>query len=268
MERGRFALMRFEDRAGTPIRSHDEWRTYGGPAAAHHWKEGRSAFELARDWVVGDAAQRAQALLGVRPEFAGLVLERGIAEKKTRFDENPRGPRNHDLLVEATTDEGPVVIGVEGKADEPFDASLSEWRQTALARRPTSGAPKRLDGLTASFFGTTLDEDTGTPPLAGLGYQLLSALAGTLADAKQVGAVRAVVLIHEFVTAETADDKHELNEAALDAFIWRLSGQRDLPRTGGSDAWTTDPIDVRGDGRWRPKILPVHVAKLVTRTRA
>ena len=47
--------------------------------------------------------------------------EQGVAEKQTHFDEQGRGPRNHDLLLRATADIGGVTIGVEGKADEPFD---------------------------------------------------------------------------------------------------------------------------------------------------
>lgn len=259
--------MRLEGRTGAAITTLDEWEQFGGPSSAGHWVPGRSAFELAADWL-GDAPERVQALLALRSEFTGLQLELGVAERKTQFDANPRGPRNHDLLVEARADEGPVIIGVEGKADEPFDLPLEEWRGRALARNPGSGAPARLDGLTGHFFGTTLDEDSGEPPLAGLGYQLLSALAGTLADAKRTNAVRAVLLVHEFVTERTMDEKHERNQAALEDFIVRLAGRADLPRAGGSDGWISDPVTVRGDGQWMPTELPLHVAKLVTRKRA
>lgn len=259
--------MRLEGRTGETITTLDEWEQFGGPASAGHWVRGRSAFELAADWLDGEAPQRVQALLSLRPEFTGLQLELGVAERKTRFDANPRGPRNHDLLVEAKANQGPVIIGVEGKADEPFDLPLGEWRRQALARNPASGAPARLDGLTSHFFGTTLEEEAGEPPLAGLGYQLLSALAGTLADAKRTNAVRAVLLVHEFVTERTTDEKHARNRAAIEDFIARLAGRADVPRVGGPDGWISDPVTVRGDGQWMPTELPVHVAKLVTHTR-
>jgi hypothetical protein len=251
----------FEGNDGAPIASLDDWEVHGGPAAGHHWQPGRSAYELARDWVEGDAAGLTAALLQQRPEFAGLALSRAVAEKKTQFDDNPRGPRNHDLLVEATTAEGPVVIGIEGKADETFDKPLAEWRQDP---NPKSGKGARLDGLTTSFFGATLDED---PTLGTLAYQLMSALAGTLADAQRVGAVRAVLLIQEFVTDKTTDDKHKVNAAALDAFVERLAEPAGVERVGGEDAWITGPITVHGDGTRRPDALPVHVAKLVRRLR-
>jgi hypothetical protein len=252
----------FEGNDGAPIRTLDDWKVHGGPAAGHHWQPGRSARELARDWIEGDAAGLTAALLMRRPEFAGLRLSRAIAEKKTQFDDNSRGPRNHDLLVEAITDEGPVVIGIEGKADETFDKPLAEWRQDP---NPQSGKGARVDGLTSSFFATTLDED---PALGTLGYPLMSSLAGTLADAKRVGAVRAVLLIQEFVTDKTTDDKHEVNAAALDAFVRRLAEPGDVERIGDDQAWITGPITVRGDGTWRPDVLPVHVAKLVRNLRS
>jgi hypothetical protein len=175
------------------IGSLEDWRTLGKPAADHHWKPGRSAFELAVDWIDRDAVERVQRLL----DAGGLpdaVLVEGVAEKQTRFDDNPRGPRNHDLLVRGRFADGPLVVAVEGKADEPFDKPLWKWRHDAVGRRPASGAGKRLDGLTTLFFGTTIDKDRRWPAIACLGYQLVSALAGALADARADRATRVVLL--------------------------------------------------------------------------
>ena len=130
--------MRFVSRDGTEIRSLEEWRRLGGPAAEHHWKPGRSAYELAADWIECDADSRVIELLSARDELSGLELIEGIAEKKTQFDDNPRGPRNHDLLVQGRCDRGGVIIGVEGKADEPFDAPLGSGVPAPSARAPTA----------------------------------------------------------------------------------------------------------------------------------
>ena len=258
--------MRIINREGLAITSVAEWEKLGKPASETHWKEGRSAFELARAWSEGDAAQRVAELLSLRPELAGLQLLDAVAEKKTQFDDNPRGPRNHDLLVHASTDGGPLVIGVEGKADEPFDLPLAEWRQKALERSPSSGAPARLDNLTRHFFNAILDTDDAQPPLAGLGYQLLSALAGTLADAQSDSAHQAVLLIHEFVTDDTEDLKHRVNAEVLEAFLIRL-GLEPSEVARSSDGWISDFVDVRGDGTWMPEASRVAVAKLVTNRR-
>lgn len=42
--------MRIEKNDQT-ISSIEDWRTLAGPKAAYQWKEGRSAFELARAWI-------------------------------------------------------------------------------------------------------------------------------------------------------------------------------------------------------------------------
>lgn len=256
--------MRFLSRHDESIETLEQWKVRGAPAGATHWKAGRSACELARDWVEGDAVERVTSLLSLRPELAGLTLDTGVAEKKTRFDDNPRGPRNHDLLVRGSIAAGPVVVGVEGKADEPFDKPLRSWRDEAVANNAASGAPARVDRLTRIFFGTTLDEDSEHPPLALFGYQLLSTLAGTLADAKLDGAAYAVVLIHEFRTPLTATPKHEENGKVLDAFLTRFYGE--TPERATADgAWITPPRVVSGDDAWVPEAIPVSFAKMVTK---
>src|SRR4051812_37532903 len=111
--------MQFFTSDGRPIRTLAEW-----PRRARHWALGRSAMELARDWLEGDAAERVRTLLERRSELADLTLQTGVVEKLTRFDDIRGGPRNHDLLVHASARSGAVVIGVEGKADESFDLTL------------------------------------------------------------------------------------------------------------------------------------------------
>ncbi|MFN8150291.1 MAG: hypothetical protein U0R24_04075 [Solirubrobacterales bacterium] len=257
-------VCRIEGGDGQPITSLEDWREVGAPAGGdRHWVDSRSAKELAKAWLSGDAASRVIALLSLWPELAGLRLNRAIAEKKTAFDDIPRGPRNHDLLVIGETAAEPLVIGVEGKADEPFDRKLGEWQAAALARTPNSEAPRRLERLTKLFFDTTLSEDSGDPPLARLGYQLVSALAGTLADAKAVGAARAVLLVQEFCTELTDPNKQHENQAAFDAFIQRLA-RADLSRKASGDGWVTAAVEVSGDGEFLPDLTRVHLAKLTT----
>jgi len=154
-----------------------------------------------------------------------------------------------------------LIVGVEGKADEAFDKPLVKWLEARVKGAPASQAPERLDRLSEALFSTTLRE---TAEIGGLGYQLLSAAGGTLADARTEEAANAVLLIHEFVTPETSDAKHEVNAKALAAFIARL-GPAD--RVGDADAWLAGPWDIRGDGKWLPSATPMFVGKLVTRTR-
>lgn len=259
--------MHFENHDGKPIRSLKDWERLGGPASRAHWKAGRSAYELATDWVTGDAPSAVTDLLGRRPELAGLDLIAGVAEKKSQFDDDSRGPRNHDLLVRGRTAAGPVTIGVEGKADEPFDLPVWLYRERALKRSRDTGALSRVDRLVKRWFGTSLSTDTRTPPLACLSYQLFSGLAGTLADAAKDGSPTAVLLVHEFVTELTDDALHERNARSLDDFLERLAGPA-WERTTGPGGWVTAPFSVAGDGKWMPNQTDVFVAKLTRNRRS
>ena len=169
--------------------------------------------------------------LGLHPDLDQVELDRGTGEKRTRFDDIPQGPRNHDLLVIGTAATGRIVVGVEGKTDETFGETLATYRDKERSER--SRAPERLERLTRLFFGTTLIDDPSLEPMR---YQLCSALAGTLADAKTEDAAAAVLLVHEFRTAATADRLHEENDAVLDAFVRRLPNGKSQ-RFVGSDGW-------------------------------
>lgn len=254
--------MRFFDRHGNEIFTLQDWARLGKPAAEQHWVEGRSAYELAAHWIDRDAAARVGEVLLLRPELSGLTFTKAIAEKQTAFDDIRGGRRNHDLLVHATCDAGPVVIGVEGKADEPFDHPLTRWRERAVASNPRTRAPERLDKLTTLFFSTTVDTDEQVPSIGEISYQLLSALAGTLAEAKKADAAGAVLLIQEFRTAKTYERKHSSNAFALELFLQRLA-PGSVERTDAPSGWITSPIEIRGDGQWFPTTVPVFVAKLV-----
>jgi hypothetical protein len=251
--------MQFFNATGQEIHDRDEWTRLAPPTAPYHVAEGRSAVEMGRAWIEGDAVARVTNLLGRLARYDGVALERGIVEKLTQFDDNSRGPRHHDLLVIVSSRAGRVVVGVEGKADETFGDRLDRHVAKALKRSPSSGAPKRVDQLTTTFFGATLDTDAS---LGAIPYQLLSALAGTLVDVREQNAAEAVVLVHEFRTGKTSDHLQARNAAALDAFLARIHPT--ATRSGDESAWITEPVAVRGDGRWLPSELPVSFAKLRT----
>ena len=252
--------MRFESRSGERIGSREDWIRLAPPAAKVHEKEGRSAIELGGAWMTG-ADRDAAALLSTHPDLGQVSFEQGIVEKQTRFDSVPRGPRNHDLLVMGTAGSRRLVVGVEGKADETFGQTLMQYRDAK--RSPNSRAHERLDLLTRTFFDTTLEE---RPGLGALRYQLCSALAGTLADAKEQAAELAVLLVHELRTDLTDDDKHASNARDLDAFLDALPGNPSGAQ--GEHGWVAGPWLVRGRDKRLPDHLPVYVAKLVSDIRS
>ncbi len=187
--RGRSSVA-IENHFGQPILSLADWKRLAPPASPMHWREYRSAFELAHAWTEGDAAHRLDESLASREELANAHVNRAIAERKAAFDDIPGGARNHDLLAVADMSTGRLVIGIEAKADETFDRDLTSFRAAARRRQANTRAPERLDRLTRAFFDSTLDDE---PTLGEMRYQLLAALAGTLADAKEFAAAAAVL---------------------------------------------------------------------------
>ena len=88
-----------ENHRGEPIVTLADWRRLAPPTSPRHWREYRSAYELAHAWTEGDGAERLSAVLQLREDLAGVRLDRGIAERKSWFDDIPGRPRQHDLLL-------------------------------------------------------------------------------------------------------------------------------------------------------------------------
>ena len=65
----------------------------------------------------------------------------------------------------------------------------------------------------------------GLPHVGDLRYQLLTAVAGTLAYAAKESASLAVLIVHEFVTDKTRDKRHVENGEDFRRFLHRLGGE-------------------------------------------
>jgi hypothetical protein len=66
--------------------------------------------------------------------------------------------------------------------------------------------------------------DLGAPVYSGIGYQLVSGVAGTAIQSTRDGASIAVFVVYEFSTPKTKAKNHARNAAALDAFVRLLPG--------------------------------------------
>lgn len=159
-----------------------------------------------------------------------------------------------------------IMVAVEGKADEAFDLPVWRYREKGLQRARDTGSLRRIDSLVHRWFRTSLITDRAEPPIICMGYQLFSALAGTLADAKIQGSRQAVLLIMEYVTDLTEDAEHAHNARMLDNFLSRLLGA-DEERTHTAAGWVTSPYPIRGDGNWSARSTDVSFAKLVRHRR-
>jgi hypothetical protein len=211
-------------KAGHPIRSLDDWKRLAPPKSAHHWVPGRSALELARAWLNGDHLPvEVEALFRAHPDFGPISRWSAEPEAKLRFDEHRGEPRNSDLVVHAEDTHGGFLIAVEGKADEPFGATVANTLAACQKRQlanPRSQGKARVDGLVQWLCPRQLEAEK----LAGLRYQLLTATAGTIRAAEQRDYSRAVLLIHEFVTSKTTLRNIAGNALDLNRFVSCLSG--------------------------------------------
>lgn len=206
------------EKDGRRLTNLDEWHCYAAPKGRMHWKDGRSAKENARLWL--DAAPSLP--VGIREVLRGCVgignLSSWSAEPEARakFDAF-RGPANIDLLVKAGDEHGPIVIGIEAKADEAFGSTIEKTlseAQKRLARKPHSKGVERIQELVRTF-GLDLHESE----VLDLRYQLLTLTAGTLAEARRQSAQRAVVIIQEFVSSLTSAKYRARNARDLEDFL-------------------------------------------------
>lgn len=265
---------------GRAVCSFAEWAAWGLPETRRraHWKEGRSACELAREWTRAGVplTPDSVASLFARNQWTrGLAVEGGVIERETPLPFGPRGPRCHDLALWARNGESKVLICVEAKADESFGATVAEELAKALAR-PATRFPARLSWLTRGLLGVDAFADTNArvlhPRIAGLPYQLLPAIAGTLLEAARDGAHAAIFLVHEFRTELTHDEKMERNAEALDRFLRLFLAHGQESRTGLRGGEVIGPLTLRTPevpgNPPLPRSIPLFLAKLRTDRKA
>jgi hypothetical protein len=221
----------------TPINSTDDWYRLAPPRGGkRHWKDGRSALELARAWCPAPGAPvppgELVALLGSHPLTRGVVFADadGTPELRVRIDRFAGERRNTDLAIAAVTAARTprrVAISVEAKADESFGQRVAAAIRAAEKRRArgeSSNGDERARDLAEALLGPGA---SGDPAVAALRYQLLTATAGALAFARHRGAEVAVLVVHEFVDptgTRTRPRKLAANAKDLDTFVARLSG--------------------------------------------
>jgi hypothetical protein len=167
--------------------------------------------------------------LSTNSDLRNLSVQSVTVEAKATFDSHGGNVRNHDLVLRATTAGGePVVVCVEAKAGELLGATVAEQgRAAAKAKQanPRSNAEARLTDLVARLCRFPITDSR----VAQIRYQLLTAWAGTVADAAH--ASHAVLALHEFRTDDRPEDKALLNGADLERFADAVLGC-DVPSAG------------------------------------
>ncbi len=251
------------------IKTIEDWERFGGPLSGDQWVDGRSAKELAKAWM-SDRGPRVpqdfRALLESHEVTRDLKIEDVFPEARLTFDECGGNVRNSDLAFAGLNPGGTVAVTVESKADEPFgNCSISEEIELAkqlLISKPKSKKLIRIDGLLKGLFGqstVSVSEEIGE-----LRYQLLTALAGTLAFAKKSEAHVAVMVIHVFRTDLTTKKKIESNNEDYCRFL-NVLGNICGTQTSGTSFH--GPFRVEGSDRYTDP-PPFYITKLTTELRS
>jgi hypothetical protein len=244
-----------ESTKGTRMTSIEDWHINAPPKdPVRHWKDGRSAKELARAWCgsgTGAIPRDLAELLETHPATAGFSPELGIPELVTPLDDFRGEARNHDLVVVGTRGAQRILLGIEAKADEPLGIRLSEIRSD----NPRSKRLARLDLLARAILGHPVNAT-----VAHLRYQLLTGIAGSLIEARRRQASAAVFIVHVFRSAAARPARVAHNAAALEDLLAALGGTRAAHTTAG---WLTDPLILPG-GPFVPGDLPLILGTLTT----
>ena len=189
------------------ISNPDEWKLAFPPAGGDsQWKDKYSAKELAKivtnykNYVGKDF----ELLLQENEEFKGIKLINIFPEHLSYFDDNPRGPRHHDLACIAERNGEKIALCFEAKVSESFDKKLSSYQSS-------EGKKTRCNVLCNKFFGHDYNND-----YKNVYYQLLSAVAGTIAFAAENNIKKAYFIVYQIMPVGVKIPDHKI---AINDFI-------------------------------------------------
>jgi hypothetical protein len=168
-----------------PSRGPDDWKPF--LADPKHWKQGRSAWELAHSWerAAGRFPAEVAAVLAREPQLADLEPLIVIPEYKVPLVGGSRPSQTDAFVLAHGLTAGLATIAVEGKAGEDFGPLLSDWRRDA-----SPGKEARERQLMAAL-------GLGAIP-GSIRYQLVHRTASAVLEAERFGARHAVMLVQSF----------------------------------------------------------------------
>jgi hypothetical protein len=214
-------------------------------------ERGRSAKELAKSWCRSGSVQIPSEILELlesNSNTKGFNIEYGIPEMETKLDGYKGNGRNHDLILIGESVGMRTLVAIEAKVDESFGDIASEYIFKRLQDNSITKVPQRIKELSSAIFG---DKDTGA-----MRYQLIHAIAGTLIEAKNLGATKAVFLVHEFIPKIGKSKKALQNEIDLMQFFQLLTNRQNI-----SLGKLIGPLNIPGGGLV-PSNIPLFIGKI------
>lgn len=201
-----------------------DWYNHCPPAGRQkQWKDGRSAKELAKDWIKTHGANLIN-VLNQSSTFKNVVFDLVSPEYNSKFDNFRGNSRQHDLLVIGKDGKNDFLISIEAKADESFGATIKDHYLKAVTNKINGSKtkiPERIENLINNIFCRDNNID-----VFNLRYQLLYSIAGTLSEAKKQGISKCVLVIQYYCSTNTNifnPLKHKKNNSDLNMFIEYLS---------------------------------------------
>ena len=215
------------------------------------WQDGRSAKETAKHWINDVPQPFTDLFKGFRFEFQ-LCSPEYVSE----FDDLRGNGRNHDLLIIAKDLGGNrIVVSVESKVDEPFGKTLADYMDDIQKKRDnniTTQSDKRILALKNAILPNISIQEFNK-----LRYQLLTAVAGTLSEAKKRNAKSAIFVVQTIFTNKIDPFKHQINQTDLDRFVDAISNGmfKNL-----KDGTLIGPMRVQGNN-FIPNIVDLWIGK-------
>lgn len=195
----------------------DTWFQIAPPmGGAKHWKDGRSAKELAR-YMTSEYPLIPKEIEKTLRRFTDESAEFDwTAEYVTDFQSLGLGKgegRNHDAFLFNCD----VVVGIEGKSDEPFG---SQMIGEALASA-SENKRQRISKMIQMLLG---DVPENHPNIR---YQLVTAAVATLLEAFSKNVNQAVLMVIVFKKKGCfSEKKMQMNIADLQRFLEELSARK------------------------------------------
>ena len=195
----------------------DSWFKAAPPmGAAKQWRDGRSAKELAR-YMTANFPNVPTEIQDILSDFTTLDAEFDWnGEYVTDFAKYDLGRgegRNHDAFMWNKD----VVVGIEGKADESLGSQLVGDAMIGA----TDNKMHRIRGMIKMLFG---DEPVNHKNIR---YQLVTATAATLLEAKERKVNNAVILVLVFKKQGCfSEQKIADNNADIQRFLSDIKAEK------------------------------------------
>lgn len=192
----------------------DSWKKLAPPKRGDfHWKEGRSAMELAR-YITSSLPDMPDEIEKSLLHFTDESAEfEWYAEYVTDFCKLNLGTgegRNHDAFLFNSD----IVVAIEAKADEPLGSQLVG----EALKNASDNKQLRINGMCDMIFGDVPENHQN------IRYQLLTASSASLLEAKEKNIKNAFLMIIVFKKKNCfSEDKIAKNNIDISNFLAETS---------------------------------------------